>query len=82
MTKYRIVGGTPDPTGILELPDDAHIIGALYHPVTGELTVVMLQKIQQPPVNKPESEVKVDEKVIHLPANDPSKTRKEFKSGD
>ncbi len=82
MTKYRILGGTPDPTGMLELPDDANIIGALYHPVTGELTVVILQKIQQPPANEPKTETKAGEKVIHLPANDPSKTGKEPKSGD
>ena len=63
MPKYRIVGGTPDPNGVLELPDDANIIGALYHPMTGELNVVMLVEIKEPGTAE-----KKDESVIQLPA--------------
>jgi len=62
MPKYRIVGGVPDASGVLELPDNARIIGALYHPMTGELNVVMLQEVPSP-----KTPGKTEENVIHLP---------------
>lgn len=67
MAKYRIVGGTPDATGLVELPDDANIIGVLYHPITGELNVVILQKApSSPAAEKPEDKAAA-ESVIILP---------------
>lgn len=73
MPKYRIVGGIPDSDGILELPDNPHIIGALYHPVTGEINVVMLVEV-------PATETKevAAEKVIHLGSSAGKEARKEL----
>ena len=45
--KYRILGATLDKSGIADIPDDVRIIGALYHPMTGELTVVVLKEVQE-----------------------------------
>ena len=62
MARYRIVGGIPDDNGVVELPDDARIIGALYHPITGELNVVILHELtdeelkQDKKLEQPESE--------------------------
>lgn len=72
MTKYRILGGTPNADGMLELPDDAKIIGALYHPVTGELNVVLLKEILPQ-----EAKEKTEENVIRLPVHPERKTAKE-----
>ncbi len=72
MPKYRIVGGVPDADGTLELPDDANIIGTLYHPVTGELNVVMLVEVKEA---KPAE--KAAESTIYLGPKKPEKPAKE-----
>ena len=87
MAKYRIVGGVPDPSGILELPDDANIIGVLYHPMTGELNVVMLQEIPGPKTAGPAAAEKTEESIIHLPPTTEKETtekksQEESKVGD
>ncbi len=66
MTKYRILGGTPDADGTVELPDNVRIIGAMYHPVTGELNVVMLQEVPSEPSKEKTAEQEGPPKVIHL----------------
>lgn len=75
--RYRIVGGTPDPDGTVELPDDAIIIGALYHPVTGELNVVMLVEVKEPKPATKLADEKTSKETIYLGPKKDEKDRKE-----
>ena len=76
MTKYRILGGTPDADGTVELPDGVRIIGAMYHPITGELNVVMLQEVPGEPLKPKATGKESPPEVIHLPATNPVKETK------
>ncbi len=55
--KYKIMSAEMDNKGFVEIPEQAIVLGGLYHPVSGKFVVACMIMVEEPlKEEKPEEE--------------------------
>ncbi len=62
--KYRIMSAEMDDKGFVVIPENAKVIGGLYHPVTGKFVVACMIMVEEPFVPPTEEKEVKDEEGL------------------